>query len=183
MPGSAAAEVSGSVHGSTAVCPRMAAGGHAVRTPTVPTPTSSWPSSPIAALPDHCVRPPARHGGYDRGVCIGRPRVRCGGRRAVLVRTPVQGLRWPRTPRMSTDISVVACPDASRPDAGRSGSSGRSIRRLLTAAPSDSLQLPLSFLKAGSAGGSTSPVPGRADRRSRTTAALTLKCAPVNLDS
>jgi hypothetical protein len=43
--------VRGSVRGSAAVRPRTAAGGHVGPTPTIPAPTSSWPSSPIAALP------------------------------------------------------------------------------------------------------------------------------------
>jgi hypothetical protein len=57
-------------------------------------------------------------------------RVRAGGRRTVGGWTPVQGVRPPRTPAWPPSPACPRVPNTCRPDAGRSGSSGRSsIRR------------------------------------------------------
>jgi hypothetical protein len=125
----ATAEVSGSVRGSTAVRPRMAAGWPCRPDTDHPTPTSSWPSSPMATLPDHCVRQPARHATDMTAVSAQDDHVSAVvSRRAVLVRTPVQGVRWQRTPSMSTDTSLAAC-------AGQRPSGRRSFRKQRTVNP------------------------------------------------
>jgi hypothetical protein len=66
----------------------------------------------------------------------------CGRRPATRPRRPTAA-----DTAMAIDTARSRVPGTSRPDGGRSGGSGRSIRRSL------SLQLPLLFLKAGPAGG------------------------------
>jgi hypothetical protein len=73
-------------------------------------------------------------------------RVHTGDRRAVSGRTSVRGVRSPQAPAWPSTPARPRVPDTSRPEGGRSESSGRSIRRSLVTTFS-------TFLKAGPAGG------------------------------
>jgi hypothetical protein len=91
-----------------------------------------WPA--VAVVSGRCLaaRRRSRHvrGGYRRGPLS----VRAGSRWAVGSWTPVQGVRPPWTPAWPPSPACPRVADTCRPDGSRSGSSGRSIRRLLNAA-------------------------------------------------
>jgi hypothetical protein len=94
--------------------------------------------------PGHRVRLRAARVAMAAVLPQGPPCVRAGGRRPVVGRTSVRGVRPPQTP------AWPRVPDTSRPDGGRSGSGGRSIRRPVRLVTTSSTLL--RFLKAGPAG-------------------------------
>jgi hypothetical protein len=112
----AAADVSGSVHGRTAVRPRRAVGWPCWPNTNHPHARLEMAVVSESSAPGPCFQPSARHRGHDRGVCAARPRVRCIGRGAIL-----DGHR-PRRPTVA-DTSTAA--DTSLAPCARHQPSGR----------------------------------------------------------
>jgi hypothetical protein len=118
------------------------------RTALVPHRLWAWPTRPDAdhalawkrpwpaevAVPDPC--PPhtrrVRHTlAMSATAAAGPLRVRAAAGRREAARHPSKRVRPPRTPAWPPSPACRRLPDTNRPDGGRSGSSGRSIRRSL----------------------------------------------------
>ena len=114
----------------TALVPRGRRGGHADRTPTMFT-SLGWGRGLREQWFRAPVRPCAAFVAMSAVATAGTTTCPCGGRRTVGGRTPVQGVRSPRTSAWPQDLARPRVPDTNRPDGGRSGSRGRTVSPLL----------------------------------------------------